>query len=110
MGISSGNDSKLFCGSYEVDSIGTGTVNPRVGSSILSLGTNKIKGLRIVRYPFLIFCYHFATIIFKNGFFQPGSCLFICGIHKVGIHCQSDHRACMAQLILDIFDIFPLLN
>jgi len=46
MGISSGNDSKLFCGSYAVESIGTGTENPRVGSSILSLGTSNINSLQ----------------------------------------------------------------
>jgi hypothetical protein len=48
MGISSGNDSMFLVGSYEVNSIGTCTENPRVGSSILSLGTSrKIRKLGI---------------------------------------------------------------
>jgi hypothetical protein len=39
MGISLGNDNMSLSRSYEVNSIGTCTENPRVGSSILSLGT-----------------------------------------------------------------------
>jgi hypothetical protein len=39
MGISSGNDSMFLVGSHEIKVIRTCTENPRVGSSILSLGT-----------------------------------------------------------------------
>jgi len=39
MGISAGNDSVFFVGNREVKVIRTCTENPRVGSSILSLGT-----------------------------------------------------------------------
>ncbi len=39
MGISSGNDSMFLVGSHAVKVIRTCTENPRVGSSILSLGT-----------------------------------------------------------------------
>jgi hypothetical protein len=40
MRISLGNDNMFLSRSYEVNSTGTCTENPRVGSSILSLGTN----------------------------------------------------------------------
>ena len=41
---------RLFANCAEVaQSVEQGTENPRVGSSILSLGTNKIKELRIMR-------------------------------------------------------------
>ena len=52
-------------------SVEQGTENPRVGSSILSLGTKEIKGLRLLSeslfYWLLLFCYrlfeklHFPT-------------------------------------------------
>jgi len=45
MGISSGNDSMFLVGRHAVKVIRTCTENPRVGSSILSLGTNKIRNL-----------------------------------------------------------------
>jgi hypothetical protein len=41
MGISSGNDSMFLAGNHEVKVIRTCTENPRVGSSILSLGTSR---------------------------------------------------------------------
>ena len=43
MGISLGNDNMFLSRSYEVNSTGTCTENPRVGSSILSLGTIMIS-------------------------------------------------------------------
>ena len=45
MGISSGNDGMFLAGNHGSKVIRTCTENPRVGSSILSLGTSKIKGL-----------------------------------------------------------------
>ncbi len=52
MGISSGNDSMFLVGSHEVKVIRTWTENPRVGSSILSLGTSNFKHLRNIRRCF----------------------------------------------------------
>ena len=51
-------------------SVEQGTENPRVGSSILSLGTFNIKGLRIMRQ--LLFCYllPFCYHSFQKWHFQ----------------------------------------
>ena len=43
-------------------SVEQGTENPRVGSSILSLGTNKIKGLAKLAKPFLFL----KSILYKD--------------------------------------------
>jgi hypothetical protein len=45
MGISTGNDGTFLAGNHGSKAMRKCTENPRVGSSILSLGTFKIKGL-----------------------------------------------------------------
>jgi cold shock CspA family protein len=44
MGISTGNKDMFLVGNHKVKAIGTCTENPRVGSSILSLGTSILQG------------------------------------------------------------------
>jgi len=44
MGISTGNDNMFLVVNHDVKVIRTRTENPRVGSSILALGTSILKG------------------------------------------------------------------
>src|SRR6056297_938724 len=43
------------------------TENPRVGSSILSLGTRRIKGLAFLADPFSFSWYTFGTLRYRRG-------------------------------------------
>ena len=66
MGISLGNDNMFLSRSYEVISIGTCTENPRVGSSILSLGTSNYKDINELNWcPFLFGVSHLLSGIIR---------------------------------------------
>jgi hypothetical protein len=51
--------------------------NPRVGSSILSLGTSKINGLRIIPQPFVFFIKHFVQGLYKLFYLSIPSGLLV---------------------------------
>ena len=62
------------------------------------------------RSPFLLFCYHFATILSKNRGFQPKGSFWISILHQVGLDVEGNGGGGMSKLGLDVFDVFPVLN
>jgi len=71
----------------------------------------KYQGVAVLsRDPFFDVCYHVATIYFKNGVFQTAGSLLIGVFQKVGVDVQGHHRGRVTKLILDVFDVLPVLH
>jgi len=71
MGISKGNDSMFLAGNHEAKVINTCTENPRVGSSILSLGTIIEKLLRYLSGAFSFLGGYFRMLRLKRSILAP---------------------------------------